>query len=186
LARRSESTEAEGSLNRGTPVRVEAALTTTGRTSTVRWSGSGKQDGKAYVRNQRLKAPIGTHQLQPDGSGLGSSAHAHDCIVVCGTPRQVDVAGREATVKFCGVAVARLQGHSWTPTPSKGSGVNVGTISPVSLPFSTVLIGGWGRRRPVSAGWGGGPVVVRDRESRLHGEGVQRDRSITVNRGGRW
>jgi hypothetical protein len=33
-----------------------AALTTTGRIGTARWSGSGKRDGKAYVRNQRLNA----------------------------------------------------------------------------------------------------------------------------------
>jgi hypothetical protein len=35
----------------------QAAPTTTGRASTVRWSGSGKRDGKVYVRNQRLNAP---------------------------------------------------------------------------------------------------------------------------------
>ena len=33
----------------------------------------------------------------------------------------------------CGVAVARLQGHSWTPTLSNGWKVNVGTIPPVPL-----------------------------------------------------
>ena len=38
-----------------------------------------------------------------------------------------DVAGREATVKGCGVAVARPQGHSWAPTPTNGLMVNVGT-----------------------------------------------------------
>lgn len=41
-ARRSGRTETEGSLTRGTPGRVEAALTTTGRVGTVRRSGSGK------------------------------------------------------------------------------------------------------------------------------------------------
>ena len=35
-------------------------------------------------------------------------------------------------------------------------------------------------------GWGGGSVVVRGRESRAHGEGVQCVRSRPVNRGGRW
>ena len=35
----------------------QAAPTTTERASTVRWSGSGKQDGKVYERNQRLNAP---------------------------------------------------------------------------------------------------------------------------------
>ena len=38
---RSEPAEAEGSLIPGMRERVEAALTTTGRTSTARWSGSG-------------------------------------------------------------------------------------------------------------------------------------------------
>ncbi len=41
LVRRSGRGEAEGSLIRGTPGRVEAALTTTGRASTVSWCGSG-------------------------------------------------------------------------------------------------------------------------------------------------
>ncbi|MGB8861714.1 MAG: hypothetical protein WCC60_20840 [Ilumatobacteraceae bacterium] len=52
--RRSGPVEAEGSLIRETPGRVEAALTTPGRASTVRWSWSGKRGGKVYVRNQRL------------------------------------------------------------------------------------------------------------------------------------
>jgi len=34
-------------------------------------------------------------------------------------------------VNACGVAVAMLQGHSWTPTLSNGWKVNVGTIPPV-------------------------------------------------------
>ena len=35
----------------------------------------------------------------------------------------------EATVKVCGVVVAMVQGHSWVPIPSKGSRMNVGTVS---------------------------------------------------------
>ncbi len=97
-----------------------------------------------------------------------------------------DVADREATVKVCGVAVAMLQGHSWAPTPSNGSGVNVGTIPAVPDPGSSQLSGGKARRRLMLSGWGGGPVVVRGRESRLHGEGVQRDRSLQAFPGGRW
>ena len=96
-----------------------------------------------------------------------------------------DVADREATVKACGVAVARLQGHSWAPTPSKGSRVNVGTIPAVPSPASSQLVGGKARRRLMPSGWGGGPVVVRGRESRSHGEGVQRVRGINADRGGR-
>ena len=165
--------------------RWKAALSTTEQTSTVRWSGSGKQDGKAYVRNQRPNTPQEIHQPKPDGWGLGSSAHLHRELALQATPRPIDVVGQEATAKFCGVVVAMLQGYSWAPTPSKGSSVNVGTISPVLQPAS-VLGGRKARRRSVPMRWGGGPVVVRDRESRLHGEGVQRDRSIFAKRGGRW
>ena len=50
-------------------------------------------------------------------------------------------------MKACGVAVARLQGHSWAPTPSKGSRVNVGTIPAVPSPASGLLVGGKARRR---------------------------------------
>src|SRR3954451_4485746 len=85
--------------------RAEAALTTTGRVSTARWPGSGKRDGKAYVRNQRLNAPQESHQLQPGGSGLDCSAHPIGMasgVAGRGTLRLGDVAGREATVKACG------------------------------------------------------------------------------------
>ena len=129
------------------------------------------------------------HQLEPGGCGLGCNAHPHDngvVVVVLGTLGLGDVAGREATPKACGVGVAMLQGHSWAPTPSKGSGVNVGTVPAVPDPVSSQLVGGNARRRLMPSGWGGGPVVVRARESRVHGEGVQRVRSINADRGGRW
>jgi hypothetical protein len=80
------------------------------------------------VRNQRLNAPQETHQLEPGGSGLESSAHPP----VRGTPGLGYVAGREATVKACGVVVAMVQGHSWVPIPSKGSRRNVGTVPALS------------------------------------------------------
>jgi len=182
--RRSGRAEAEGSLNPGMGARAEAALTTTGRIGTARRSGPGKRDRKAYVRNQRLNAPQESQRLEPGGSGPHSSAHPPGNG--WGTPRLGDVADREATVNACGVAVAMLQGHSWTPTLSKGSRVNVGTIPAVPFPVSSLLAGGKVRRRPMLSGWGGGPVVVRGRESRSHGEGVQHDRSIHAERGGRW
>ena len=89
-------------------------------------------------------------------------------------------------MKACGVAVARLQGHSWAPTLSMGSRVNVGTTLAVPFPASDLLVGGKVRRRPMSPRWGGGPVVVRGRESRSHGEGVQRVRGINALAGVRW
>ena len=84
-------------------------------------------------------------------------------------------------MKDCGVAVARLQGHSWAPTPLKGSRVNVGTTPSVPAGMA-----GKTCRRSMSAEWGGGPVVVRARESRAHGEGVQCVHGFNAKRGGRW
>jgi hypothetical protein len=37
------------------------------------------------------------------------------------TPKPVSCAGGEATRNACGVLVARLQGNSWSPTPSIGA-----------------------------------------------------------------
>lgn len=102
-----------------------------------------------------------------------------------GTPGPVVIAGREATVKACGVTVARLQGQSWAPTPSNGSRVNVGTTTTVPDPAGSQSVGGKTHRPSMPPWWGGGPVVVRARESRVHGEGVQRVRSLTTSRGGR-
>jgi hypothetical protein len=44
----------------------------------------------------------------------------------------------------CGVVVAMLQGHSWVPIPSNGSGMNVGTVLVVPPPVSCQLPGGEG------------------------------------------
>ena len=76
-------------------------------------------------------------------------------------------------MKVCGVAVARLQEHSWTPTLSNGQKVNVGTVLLVPHRLATSQSAGKARCRLMPTGRGGGPVVVRDRESRSHGEGVQ-------------
>ena len=80
-------------------------------------------------------------------------------------------------MKACGVVVARQQGHSWAPTPSSGSRVNVGTIPKAPDPANSQWAGGKTRCRSMPLEWGGGLVVVRGRESRLHGEGVQRNSS---------
>ena len=87
----------------------------------------------------------------------------------------------------CGVTTARLQGHSWTPTPSKGSKVNVGTILLVpARSGSQPERPGKVRCRLTPTRWDGGPVVVRGRESRSHGEGAQCVRSHNADRGVRW
>lgn len=102
-----------------------------------------------------------------------------------GTPGSVYVAGREATRKACGVLVAKPQGHSWSPNPSSGSRVNVGTTPVAPFPAGSQPVGGKARRRLMPPGWGGGVVVVRGRESRPHGEGPQRVRSDDCEGGDR-
>ena len=52
----------------------------------------------------------------------------------------------------CGVAVAMLQGHSWTPTLSNGWKPNVGTIPPVPSPAGIVPVGGKVRCRLMPGG----------------------------------
>ena len=139
-----------------------------------------------YVRNQRLNAS----QEQTTSSNLTDqgwvATRTRAALAGRGTLRLGDVADREAMVKACGVAVARLQGHSWAPTLLMGSRVNVGTIPTVPSSASGLLVGGKVRCRLMLSGWGGGPVVVRGRESRSHGKGAQHDRSIDAERGGRW
>ena len=52
------------------------------------------------------------NQLQPGGYGLGSGVRV--ALRVCETtPTSVFDADQEATVKACGVVVARPQRHSW-------------------------------------------------------------------------
>lgn len=100
----------------------------------------------------------------------------HDERVVRGRRlrSRFNAVGGEATRKACGVLVAMLQGKSWAPNPSIEHEMNVGTA--LGLPFPLPGLGGGGqaRCRLMTPGWGGGFVVVRSRESRLHGEGTQR------------
>lgn len=105
-----------------------------------------------------------------DQGRVATHTHTQQCEV---TPWPVDVAGREAMVKVCGVAVARLQGHSWAPTLSNGQKVNVGTVLLVPHRPAACWSAGEARCRLIPTGRDRGPVVVRDRESRSHGEGVQ-------------
>ena len=165
--------------------RVEAASTTTERPGTARRGGSGKRDGKVYERNQRLNAPQ-DHPPARTWRMWAGLQRAPTTSLAWGTPEPVDVAGREALGKACGVPEAKLLGHSWAPTPSNGLVVNMGTNPSLPQPSGLRPEGGRVHRPPVVMGWGGGPVVVRGRESRPHGEGVQRVRSIQATPGGRW
>jgi hypothetical protein len=96
-------------------------------------------------------------------------------------------------VKACGVAAAKLQGHSWAPTPSKGSGMNVGTISlvPPRLPSqgcgredpSPADADGMGRRVRSSPRPGKPVTWRRDPACSQH---QSRPRSSLVNTGDPW
>jgi len=68
--------------------------------------------------NQRVKAS----QVNPTSSNLTDLGWvAVRTRTLCGQlPGLVKVAGREATLKACGVGVAMLQGHSWAPHPTNG------------------------------------------------------------------
>ena len=160
----------------------QAALTKPGRIRTVRWFGSGEHDGKVYVRNQRRNA---SQETSTSFNLTDGWAAARIGVHRAENSSGGDVAVREATVKVCGVAVARPQGHSWAPNPLSGSRVNVGTPPAVPHPASRQLAGGKARRRLMPPEGDGGAVVVRGRESRSHGEGVQRDGSDRAERGGR-
>ena len=161
----------------------------TGQYCQMVWVRQARRKGVTKV-NQRLNAPQDetTSSNLADVGWVATRTRTTTTVSLScrGTHGLGDVAGREATPKACGVGVAMLQGHSWAPTPSKGSRVNVGTIPAVPVPASSQLVGGNARRRLMPSGWDGGPVVVRARESRAHGEGVQRVRSVNVDRGGRW
>ena len=90
-------------------------------------------------------------------------------------------------MKVCGVGVARLPEYSWAPTRPIVSVVNVGTV----LRFSRWRVAdppGWeGSVAGLGVGWGGGPVVVRARERRAHGEGGQQAGGVDTGMpGGRW
>lgn len=164
-------------------MRVGAALTTPGRVGTARRPGSGKRDGKVYVRNRWCKAPqlvtssnlvdAGWERCAPTLLGVGNFRAGEGVLV------------REAGVKVCGVAAARPQGQSRAPSLLIDWLVNVGTVhGRPDRPRPAA--GGAGASSADGCGRGGVRVVVRGRESRLHGEGEQRDRSCgAVMPGGR-
>ena len=161
----------------------KAALTTPGRTSTARWCGSGKQHRTVYVRNQHLKAP----QERTTSSNLADMGWVAVRIPVSvgRTLLAVDVAVREAREKACGVSMAKPLGHSWAPSLWNAAKVNVGTTPVVPPCHLSGMSGGNARRRPMLPEWGGGSVVVRGRESRPHGEGIQQGQQPNAEPGGR-
>jgi hypothetical protein len=89
--------------------------------------------------------------------------------------------------QYCGFGGGEAVAAKLGADPVNRDTVNVGTLPGLpSLP-SIRLVSGQAHRQPMTPAGGGGSVVVRARESRVHGEGTQRVRS-RWNRmsGGRW
>jgi hypothetical protein len=142
---------------------VGAAPTTTGRTGTARRCGSGKRDGKPYVRNQ-----CPTPRNISTGSNLADMGR-----VQCTPP---DLGG-----DFEAGLARRWEGHGESLRRRRGDAAGVQLDgSPVDRWVVNVGSGlaspcapsgaGQVRRRLTMPGRGGGPVVVRARERRVHGE----------------
>jgi len=170
--------EAEDSLSREAPVRAGAVLTTTGRPGTTRRAGSGKRDGKVYVRNRRLtpRKRCASSNLVDTGwfaargrgipGGCGGQLRSRSAFV-----------GQEAS----GNSLRRTTGDAAGAEPGTSSvnrcAVNVGTLAGRPFPAMPSRERA-GSLSAVGQSGGGGPVVVRARESRVHGEGVQQVRQL--------
>lgn len=89
--------------------------------------------------------------------------------------------------QYCGIGDGEAVAAELGADPADRDIVNVGTILKSPSPSSSLLDGGQVHHQLTTPGWGGGSVVVRGRESRLHGKGTQRVRSRCDGMpGGRW
>ena len=125
------------------------------------------------------------NRLKSGGYGLGSSARLlrdggndSEAESVCRWGGQGECLWRT----FGEAAAAKLD-----VDPVDRCEVNVGTVSVLPYPASGLLVGGQVHRRLLMPERDGGFVVVRARESRVHGEGTQRVSSEVIEMpGGRW
>ncbi|CAO5226488.1 hypothetical protein FAGKG844_1000004 [Frankia sp. AgKG'84/4] len=137
------------------------------------------------MQEPAIKASQAVHQLKSGGYGLGCGAHpgwfSGELL------NRFTYDRREATVKVCGVAVAMPQGQELGASSVDRLSIERGN-RPASVRSSAVVVGGGIDASSVEgAGRGGGPVVVRGRESRPHGEGGQQARGEDAGMpGGRW
>ena len=88
----------------------QAALTTTGLAGTARRPGPGKRDRKAYVRNQRSKAPQCIHRPKTWRTWAGTRFNLAAGRTAAGTSGLGGPATRMATRKVCGVLVDARRG----------------------------------------------------------------------------
>jgi hypothetical protein len=180
-----QAAEAGGSLTPETRGRVGAALTTPGRASTARWSGA-RQARRRGVRVQKpvVEPPQEVDRLEPGGYGPGWQC-AEPPYNREERPRRRGGAGGHGEV-LRGSRGQACRGKAGHPSRRTVCGER-GNRSWIAFPLASQAGGGKARRQLMIRGWGGGSVVVRGRESRLHGEGTQRVRDVGAGRsGGRW
>ena len=79
--------------------------------------------------------------------------------------------------QFCGFGDGEAVAAKLGADPVNRDTVNVGTLPGPPFPPSIQLGGGQAHRQLMTPAGGGGSVVVRARESLVHGEGTQRVRS---------
>lgn len=122
--------------------------------------------------NQRLNPLKRGNRLQPGGYGPGSSAR-QSLAAWLATPKPACDAGGEAWGEGLRRTLGEAAAAELGADPIDRDMVNVGTILGSPFPSCCQHEDGQAHRRLMALGWDGGFVVVRDRESRSHGEGTQ-------------
>jgi hypothetical protein len=160
---------------------VGAASTTPRRVGTARQPGPGKQDGEVYERRNQWWNPL--KSVGPAGNLVdGRESSAPDSL----TTREKGLGGVRAGGH--GEGLRRSRGHACRGKAGHRSrrpvcGERGNRLLVANLPISQIG-SGKARRLLMTRRRGGGSVVVRSRESRLHGEGTQRACSSWTGRAG--
>jgi hypothetical protein len=181
--RRSGWVEVEGSLSQEVLARVGSSPDKAG---TVQYCQMG------WVRRTRREGVTRVNQwmnLRNCGTGSNLADMGRDAVraertngeATPGAVIDAGPGGREESLRRTrGDAVGAELGTD----PADRHTVNMGTLPCLPSPVRPQRSGGQGHRRPRGAVGGGAAVVVRGRESRLHGEGRQRDRNAGCARPG--
>jgi len=162
-------------------------VTKPGRSSTARWVRARRARQRGVTRVNQWLNPLkgGTGSNLVD---LGRATVRADQFA-CGQrlrSRLLMSVGRPSP-QCCGFGDGEAVAAKLGADPANRDTVNVGTLPGLPSPPSSQLGGGQAHRQPMTLAGGGGSVVVRARESRVHGEGTQRVRSRCDGRpGGRW
>src|SRR4051812_25307387 len=156
------------------PGRVGAAATKSGRFGTTGRAVPGEQDGKVYARNRCREASSSSASSNPVDLGWCAVRTQPGGGHQPGGCRGGELSGRWYVSGLAGRGEGLRRSHDETAGAKPGASpvdrttANVGTTRTCSPP-------GIGALPAEGCGWGGAVVVLRDRESRSHGEGRQRE-----------